>query len=150
MEEITLFGLMFEAHKLVNINTYLFDWDLSPVEGKGLYVGGHENYGHIEIKIYKSLERRSKMIWNLTPEQLPDELEAKRGVEQALRFFISYFEGIRGESIPLVFEINDGSYHAVDSKARNYITATIYAIVDCFAKNSIAFWSHRLTRKNKY
>ncbi|MFS2190272.1 hypothetical protein ACCC92_26590 [Mucilaginibacter sp. Mucisp84] len=150
MKEIRLYGVMMEAHRLFHINKHLSDWDLSPVEGKGLYVRGNENYGHIEIKIYKSLEYDTKMIWNLNSDQLPDEWGAKEAVEHALRFFISYLEGIRGEDIPLIFEVIGGSYHPVESKARNYTTATIYAIVDCFAKNVIEFRSHRLIKKNIY
>lgn len=147
MEEIQLYGVLSEAHRLFNINQHLADWDLSPVEGKGLYVGGHTNYGHVQIKMYKSLDSNSKMIWNLTKDQLPDEWGAKKCIEDALRFFINYFEGIRGEGISLIFEINDGSYHHVDSKGRNYATATIYAIVDCFNKNAIEFKESRLIRK---
>ena len=147
MEETPLHSGFYEAHRLFNINQHLTDWDLSPVEGRGLNVGGNTNYGHVQIKIYKSSDSHSKMIWNLTQDQLPDEWGAKRCVEDALQFFISYFEGIRGESISLIFEINDGSYHPVDSKDRNYRTATIYAIVDCFNKGAIKFKESRLIRK---
>jgi hypothetical protein len=148
MKEILLYKEIYEAHRLFNINTHLLNWDLRPVEGKGLYVGGHTNYGHIELKIYKSLDNQTKMIWNLTRSQLPDEWGAKEQVEKALRFFISYFEGIKGERMALIFEIIGGSYHPVDSKDRNYAIATIYAIIDCFAKNTIPFNSSRLP-KNK-
>lgn len=148
MKEIQLYGIMSDAYRLFPINKYLLDWDLSTVEGKGLYVSGHANYGHIEIKISKSSGYDTKMIWNLTNDQLPDEWGAKDAVEHALCFFISYLEGIRGEEIPLIFEVIGGSYHPVDSKPRNYTTATIYAIVDCFAKNIIKYRSHRLINKN--
>jgi hypothetical protein len=148
MEETSIYGILYETYRFSNINQYLSEWDLSPVEGKGLYVSGHTNYGHVQIKMYKSSDNNSKMVWNLSEYQLPNDYNAKSGIEIALRFFISYFEGIRGEIIPLIFEINDGSYHSVDSKGRNYTNATIYAIVDCFVKNAIAFRDHRLIRKN--
>ena len=39
MEEIQLYGgVLSETRRLFNINQHLADWDLRPVEGRGLYV----------------------------------------------------------------------------------------------------------------
>ena len=146
MEPTRIHGTLSEAHRLCSINKQLSKWDLSAVEGRGSFVGGQANYGHVQIKMYGTSERESKMIWNLTSSQLPYEIGAIKGVEEALSFFLSYLDGIRGESTHLIIEVNDGSYHPVDSKAWNYKIATIYAIVDCFNKDAIQFKEHRLRR----
>ncbi|SHN16452.1 hypothetical protein [Mucilaginibacter sp. OK098] len=147
MEEIFLRKTVFDAYRLSNINQYLVSWDLSPVEGKGIHLGAmHTKYGHIQIKMYKSSNQESKMIWNLTQEQLPDEYGAKTAIKKVLEYFIDYFAGIKGESIALIFEINDGSYHPVDSQAIGYMFAAMYALINCFDKDHIKFKEDRVWR----
>ncbi len=149
MDETNINGALTDSQYFFKINQQLHNWDLSPVEGRGLFADGMRFYGHIQLKIYRSSDSNSKMIWNLTREQLPDEWQAKPGVVKTLEFFVSYLKGISGESIPLTFEITDGSYHPVDSQYRAYVRATIYALVDCFDKNAIPFKEHRV-RRTKY
>lgn len=147
MEETRLGGIIFDAYRLNAINQHLIDWDLTPVEGKGIHLGSMwTKYGHVQIKMYKSSDSESKMIWNLTQQQLPDEYGAKPAIEKVFRFFIDYFAGIKGEKIPLVFEINDGSFHPVDSRDIGYMYATVYAIINCFDKEYMKFKEHRVIR----
>ena len=71
---------------------------------------------------------------------------AKITVIDVITFFSNYITAIRGERNSFIYEITDGSSHAVDSDQRNYIRATIYAIIDCFDKNYRTFYEHRLVK----
>ncbi|WP_316840512.1 hypothetical protein [Pedobacter gandavensis] len=89
------------------------------------------------------------IIWNLTEKQLPLDTGAKPGVEKVLRFFLGYFAGLRNQSIPLTFEITDGTYHPVDADSCGYSYATINALIDCFDHEHIKFRADRVWRQSE-
>lgn len=147
MEIITICSPIKNAEAFNHINSYLTNWDLSPVEGEALHIGAnHSKYGHIRIKMYASSDDCSKIIWHLTEKQLPPDSGAKPEVEKILRFFLGYFAGLRNQSIPLTFEIIDGTYHQVDSSHIGYHRATVHALIDCFDHDHIKFNPNRVSR----
>src|ERR1700744_612966 len=93
-------NLLFDIDKFSHITQQLINWDLNPIEGRGIYLGAvRTKYGHIEIKIYQSKGLENLIIWRATQEQLPDGLNVKSAVEGVFKNFIIYFSGIKRRMI---------------------------------------------------
>jgi hypothetical protein len=103
----------------------------------------HHYYAHIEIKMYKSDGQDfsdSQIIWNVPAENIPSGFDYKTGVRTSLIYFLDLLSSLKGEGNTLVFEINNASFHSIDSgRISDYQYATAYAIVDCFDKNILKF-----------
>ncbi|RIV68260.1 hypothetical protein [Flagellimonas aequoris] len=127
-----------ESHQLNIINKQIENWDYKEVNGKGLFKKYTGHYAYIELSITPSVEdfRRNWVIWNVKEKQLPVQLGHKPVVEKVLSFFIDYLSAIKGKRIQLTIEIKDGCYHPVDTKARDFETATIYALINAFDKKA--------------
>ena len=127
---------------LKQVSERIVRWDFSPVTGYGMF-RKHHSYAHIEIKMYKSVETKfneSQIIWNVPTENIPKDLDYKSGVRKSITFFLNFLSTLKGENNNIVFEINDASYHVIDtSKIYDYEYATIYAIIDCFDKTILNF-----------
>jgi len=141
MEHLAIFMIAPESEKLSAINHLLLSWDLKAVEGEAIYIRSmHRDYGHIKIKIYCApIGSDSKMIWNLNETPSVDAFDIKKAIQKVLEFFLTYLAGIRGENVALIFEVNGGSYHAVDSSFNGYLFATMRAIINCFDKEIMKF-----------
>lgn len=102
----------------------------------------NRGFAYLKIKMYESLDSRtSKVIWNVPEIELP--LGFIPIIINGLKFLLGYLEGIKGQSISLTFEINDGSYHPVDSDLFDYNRVTTRAIIDCF---NPGYFEFKLTR----
>ncbi|RQO69396.1 hypothetical protein DBR43_15025 [Pedobacter sp. KBW06] len=149
MEAVRIKSDIIEAKEFNHINAYLANWDLSPVEGKALYAGAmNRAYAHLKIKMYKSLNNDSNVIWNVPEIELP--IEFRSTIVAGLSFFLNYLEGIKGQSILLTFEINDGGYHAVDSELAGFNRVTTRAIISCFDPDHFEFKAHRVFRQTSF
>ncbi|HEY4651891.1 MAG TPA: hypothetical protein VIG72_10780, partial [Pontibacter sp.] len=137
MEHTSLSPDIYNSHEFFQINENLIKWNLESVQGEGFFKKYTGKYAHIKIKMYASKEYdwTSSVIWNVDKKLLPDSLGHKMFIEKVLNFFLTYLSGLRGERIHLTFEINDGTYHPVDSQAGDFLVATVYALINCFDKN---------------
>lgn len=88
------------------------------------------------------------VIWNVSENELP--LEFRPTIVAGLSFFLSYLEGIKGQSISLTFEINDRSYHPVDSELKGFNRVTTRAIVNCFDPDYFGFKANRVFREASF
>ncbi|WP_342327663.1 hypothetical protein [Pedobacter sp. FW305-3-2-15-E-R2A2] len=150
MKAVRINSDIIDAKEFNHINAYLAKWDLSAVEGQALYAGAmNRAYAHLKIKMYKSLDTDdSHVIWNVSENELP--LEFRTTIVAGLSFFLSYLEGIKGQSISLTFEINDGSYHPVDSELKGFNRVTTRAIVNCFDPDYFGFKANRVFREASF
>lgn len=107
------------------------DWDFEVLEGVGYYRKG-EHYGHVELKIYatKELQSFTKIIWNIEEHQIPEDIRNKIKIQ--LEFFYNLLISLKGCYLNLTIEINNGSFHPIDSYRYGFSYATIYALIDCF------------------
>lgn len=110
-------------------------WSFEEKTGIGFYKKYTGHYAHIELKICKSDKeyRQSNVEYLINENQLPEPFRIE--IEKALNFFISYLEALKGEEVSLVFKISDSTYHQVDTRSRDFIMGTIYALLNCFGKN---------------
>ena len=110
-------------------------WDFETVKGIGLYKKYTGHYSHIEMDISKSVDkyRGNKIKYIIDERLLPKEFRIE--VEKSLSFFIGYLKAIKEGEIALEFNITDGSYHPVDSRAIDFQMATFLALASCFGKN---------------
>ncbi|WP_222538249.1 hypothetical protein [Pedobacter polysacchareus] len=149
MEVVGISSGIIEAKELNHINASLAKWDLSAVEGEALFIGSmHSKYAHVKIKMYAPSDDSSRIIWNVPETELP--LEFRGTITKGLEFFLGYLAGIKGQSISLAFEINDGSYHPVDSNLLGFNLVTTRAIIDCFDPDYSKFDAQRIFRKTSF
>lgn len=149
MEVVGISSGIIEAKELNHINAYLAKWDLSAVEGEALYIGSmHSKYGHVKIRMYASPDDSTRIIWNVQEIELP--LEFRHTITKGLEFFLGYLAGIKGQSISLNFEINDASYHPVDSSLLGFNLVTTRAIINCFDPDYFKFNADRIFRNTSF
>ena len=138
MSKVYLLNTITESHQFNVINEDIKNWDYGIIYGKGLFKKHTGHYAHIELSLSKSSEDLSGnwIVWNTSNNHLPDYIGHKPFVEKVLSFFINYLSGLKGEKVKLTIEINDGSYHEVDTRPKDYENATIFALINAFDKNS--------------
>lgn len=132
----------YQAHSLSRINKKILEWDLIPLEGKGLvakFTGG-DAYAHLELTIQKSnIDYSSEVYWNINEHQIPYNFGHKPFIEETLAFFTNYVSGIKGERILLKYEITNIGFHIVDSQPKHFVEATMKALINSFDKTIFPF-----------
>lgn len=130
-----------------SIEQKLLEWNLKSVYGRGLYVKYTGKYGHIELEISKQFnEKKNEIIWNIPDSKIKNDIDYKPHSEVILNEFFNYFYELRGDKNLIKIEIQDGSYHPVDSQGKHYKIATMYALVDCFDKKAYQFQENRICK----
>ncbi|GLB48739.1 hypothetical protein [Neptunitalea lumnitzerae] len=109
-------------------------WSFDEKTGIGFFKKYTGHYAHVELKICKLDKeyRRNNVEYLINENQLPQQLRIE--IEKTLNFFISYVEALKGEEVSLGFKITDATYHKVDTRRRDVIIGTIYALLNCFGK----------------
>lgn len=128
------------------VNSFLLQWDLREIDGRGLYYNfsGRGSYAHIELKMYQSPKEnfRNWVVWAIPKERLLVQTEFRKSVEKVLTFFVEHVSAVKGEDIKLRFEITDGTYHPFDSNVRAFEIATKIALINAFDENLNRISSH--------
>jgi hypothetical protein len=139
--KISRLGVNNQARYFFDIHDKLMQWNYEPISGKGLVARftGSDAYAHIELIISQSSNGQSEIVWNIDDSKIPNNFGHKPYIEEVLSFFTSYISGIKGKKIDLNFEINNISFHIVDTKARHFFEATMRAIISCFDLNIFPF-----------
>lgn len=136
------------AISLFRIKDKLLDWDYSTVKGTGVIAkfSGRGKYAHVELVISNSSADTNEVIWNITEEQIPNNFGHKPYIEEALIFFISHISALTGNRVYLKFEINFISFHTSDSHPRDFLEATMFAIINCFDPTAFPFDKNTVER----
>lgn len=122
------------------ISSQIKEWNLERINGKSLFKSHRTSpgrYAHIELSIYENIDnpQMNYVVWKTNEKELPNQVGHKPFIEKVLSFFVGYISALKGKSIKLTFEINDGSYHPVDTMPRDFETAVTFALINCFDKN---------------
>jgi hypothetical protein len=137
----------YQAPNLFKIYKEILEWDFTLLKGKGLVARctGSDAYAHIELTIQKSDEEyNSKINWNVSEFQVPNNLGHKPVIEDTLTYFTNYLSGIKGEIIALKYEITNIGFCDVDTQFKHYAEATMIALIDSFDKTLYPFNDKRL------
>lgn len=86
-----------------------------------------------------SSDHSSIIIWNITQKQISSEYNYRPFVEKILTFLIDYLSILKCGKVNITFEINNGSYHDVDSQDSHYEIATLLALINCFDSEHTEF-----------
>lgn len=136
----------YQAQSLFKINKKILEWDLIPLEGKGLVARftGSDAYAHLELTIQKSeIDYSSEVYWNVNEHQIPYNFGHKPFIEETLAFFTNYVSGIKGERILLKYEITNIGFHIVDSQPKHFAEATMKALINSFDETIFPFNDER-------
>jgi hypothetical protein len=138
----------FYAISLFRIKDKLLQWDYSTVEGTGVVAkfSGRGKYAHVELSISNSPTNTNEVIWNITEEQIPNNFGHKPYIEEALSFFLAHVSALTGNRVYLKFDINFISFHITDSHPRDFLEATMNAIVNSFDPTAFPFDKNQVER----
>jgi hypothetical protein len=135
----SILNISYYTSKFHKINSLINDWDFNRISGVGFFKkhsSSPAHYAHIELTIFETLDDypRNYIIWKTNEKHLPEQIGHRAIVEETLSFFINHVSAIKGKRPNLTIEINNGSYHPIDTHPRDFEYATILAIINAFDK----------------